>query len=180
MLLTPYNYTNDTHRLEIAKLVQLQKKLDRSRLATGDLLDVLNACLWCILTVYKCAKKSDNFQQENNTVKILQFLKIIQNLGKTSPDWLQKPWKHRENRRDRKKARIQIHVLLKFLQRPWKSMVFRVPKTLVKQTKIKWKSWKFKKCSNLNSCIFWKVRVQGEMENAIVEPWENPTRFQNM
>ena len=27
---------------------------------------------------------------------------------------------------------------------------------------------------------FWKVRVPGEMENAIVEPWENPTRFQNM
>ena len=97
---------------------------------------------------------------------------LAESIGKTKGNvTVRKPWENKGKTDGiAKRLEFEFMYFLEFLQKPWKSMVFRVPKTLVKQTKIKWKSWKFKKCSNLNSCIFWKVRVQGEMENAIVEP----------
>ena len=96
---------------------------------------------------------------------------IAENIGKTKGILVRKPWKNKGKTDGIAKGlAFKFMYFFEILQKPWKPMVFRVPKTMGKQTKVEWKSWKFKKYSNSNSCIFWKVRVQGEMENAIVEP----------
>ena len=71
----------------------------------------------------------NGLQGKENLLKSDHFWKSCKTLG-TKGNLVREHWKQKDNRRDRKKARIQIHA---FLLKSYKTMgihSFRVPKTL--------------------------------------------------